>query len=120
MRRLEGIGYAVLSSATFGLIPLFSIPLMNEGLGPNMVIFYRLLFAAVIMGISGLIQKRSFKVDRQHWLSLLGFGSLYIFTASVLLLSYHYIDSGVATTIHFLYPIVVTLIMVMFFDEKLI
>jgi Predicted permeases len=119
MRRLEGIGYAVLSSATFGLIPLFSIPLMNEGMGTNMVIFYRLLFAAVIMGISGLIQKRSFKVDRQHWLSLLGFGSLYIFTASVLLLSYHYIDSGVATTIHFLYPIVVTLIMVMFFDEKL-
>lgn len=119
MRKLEGIGYAVVSSATFGLIPLFSIPLMKEGLGTNMVIFYRLVFASLMMGIIGLVQGKSFRVDKKHWLSILGFGSLYIFTGSILLVSYRYIDSGLATTLHFLYPIVVTLIMVAFYGEKL-
>ena len=119
MRKLEGIGYAVLSSATFGLIPLFSIPIMNEGLGTNMVIFYRLLFASLMMGVIGLMQKKSFRVERQHWLSILSFGALYIFTGTILLISYHYIDSGLATTLHFLYPIVVTLIMVVFYRERL-
>ncbi len=119
VRKLEGIGYAVLSSATFGLIPLFSIPIMNSGLESSMVIFYRLLLAALMMGGIGVLQKKSFRVDKKHWLSIFGFGMLYVFTGTVLLISYQFIDSGLATTLHFLYPIVVTLIMVIFYSERL-
>lgn len=116
--KLKGIIYAALSSATFGLIPLFSIPVMRDGLGTGMVIFYRLLFAAIMMGIIGLIQRKSFKVSMPHLLSMAGFGALYVYTSNVLLVSYNYIDSGLATTIHFLYPVVVTLMMVLFFKER--
>ena len=47
---------AILSSATFGLIPLFSIPLMeneNKSLEIDLdnVCFYRFLFSALLMGI---------------------------------------------------------------------
>lgn len=116
--KFKGILYAAMSSATFGMIPLFSIPVMNDGLDSGMVIFYRLFFAAVLMGIIGLLQKKDFRVSASNLLSIFGFGCLYVFTANVLLVSYKFIDSGLATTIHFLYPIVVTMIMVLFYKER--
>ena len=47
---------AILSSATFGLIPLFSIPLMENAdksleIDLDSVCFYRFLFSALLMGV---------------------------------------------------------------------
>ena len=46
-------------------------------------------------------------------------GTLYAITALWLTEAYLYIPSGVATTIHFLYPVVVSLIMFVFYKDKL-
>jgi len=46
-------------------------------------------------------------------------GGAYASTALFLTASYLYIPSGVATTIHFLYPVLVTAIMIAFFKDKI-
>lgn len=118
MHNLRGVIYAVISSATFGLIPLFSIPLLHVGMSSPSILFYRLGLAAVIMGLIALLTRRSFRISLQDTLLLLFLSVMYSGTALGLLLSYEYIPSGVATTINFLYPLLVTIVMTLFYREK--
>lgn len=119
MKSLKGIIYAMISSGTFGLIPLFSIPLMgNMGMSESNILFYRFLFSTLMMGAVCLLHKSSLRINIKHLVSIVGLGALYALTALFLIYSYHYITSGVATTIHFLYPICVSFLMVVFFKEQ--
>lgn len=141
MKNIKGLVMAILSSATFGLIPLFSIPLMEEtGKGPVMdldnVCFYRFLFSALLMGLIvfiGAARKLSgegklkaalrdaFAVSPKQFLLLLLISVFYASTSIFLTASYTIgeIPSGIATTMHFLYPVFVTAVMIMFFGEKI-
>lgn len=59
------------------------------------------------------------RLNLRQALALFAFaGPCYAFTSLLLLLSYQYMGSGVATTIHFLYPVTVSLIMILFFRER--
>lgn len=118
LQRLSGVVYAILSSATFGLIPLFTVPLLARGVDSSTILCYRFLLASVVVAVVMLLTKRSFRLQRgQLWVVLL-LSLLYALTAILLIQSYGYIPSGVATTIHFLYPLVVTLTMAWFFKTK--
>lgn len=119
MNRVRGIIYGVVSAITFGLIPLFAVPIQKAGhLDTVSIIFYRFLFGAIIMGIIALLAGKSFKVKRKELGALALFGLNYAVTALGLLYSYNMIPSGIATTIHALYPVTVTLFAVFFFREK--
>ena len=119
MKSLKGIIYAMISSGTFGLIPLFTIPLMgNMEMNESNILFYRFLFSTLMMGAVCLLHKSTLKINMKHLISIIGLGALYALTALFLIYSYHYISSGVATTIHFLYPICVSFLMVVFFKEQ--
>lgn len=119
MKSLKGVIYALISSGTFGLIPLFSIPLMTENhMGLPSILFYRFLLSAVIMGGICLARKENFRISSKSFLTIFVLSILYAVTALCLIYSYKYIPSGVSTTIHFLYPICVSLLMVLFFKEK--
>lgn len=119
MKNLKGIIYALISSGTFGLIPLFSIPLMSEShMNFQSILFYRFLFSSVIMGAICLYRKESFAISRRNVLSIFVLSILYAVTALCLIYSYRFIPSGVSTTIHFLYPICVSFLMVAFFKER--
>ena len=109
----------MISSGTFGLIPLFTIPLMgNMEMNESNILFYRFLFSTLMMGAVCLLHKSTLKINMKHLISIIGLGALYALTALFLIYSYHYITSGVATTIHFLYPICVSFLMVVFFKEQ--
>ena len=118
MKSLKGILLALISSGTFGLIPLFSIPLLGEGMGEPSILFYRFLMSAAIMGAICLMRGESLKIKRHYLRAVIPFSIMYAATAMLLLYSYNYIPSGIATTIHFLYPIMVSMLMVFFFKEK--
>lgn len=118
MERFKGIACALISSATFGLIPLFTIPLMAEGMTESSILFYRFLFSAPLMAVICLIKRESFRISRRQIIPLLILSALYAGTALPLLYAYHYIPSGLAVTIHFLYPILVAFIMIVLFKEK--
>lgn len=118
MKSVKGITLAIISSATFGMIALFSIPLMEQGMNIESILFYRFMISAIVMGAICVYRKESFKVLPNQIIPLLALGVLYAITSLLLILSYKWIPSGIATTIHFLYPVLVSVIMTLFFKEK--
>ncbi len=118
MSKTKGVAYAILSSATFGLIPLFAIPALNAGIGINSVLFYRFALSALFLGVILAAKRHDLRINLRELGVLSVLGILYGATAIFLTSSYQYIPSGIATTIHFLYPVVVTLTMILFFKEK--
>lgn len=119
IRSASGAFYAVLSSATFGLIPLFSIPLLAVGISSPTILFYRFALAAAMLALMMFLSGRSFALRRDVLERVVLLAILYAATAILLLESYKYIPSGVATTIHFLYPVAVTLTMSLIFREPM-
>ena len=91
---------------------------MDTGIAMPSILFYRFAVAAAIMAIVMLLTGRNFRIERRYVPSVVWLSVLYAVTAILLLASYRDIPSGVATTIHFLYPLAVTLIMSMFFKER--
>lgn len=119
MKRFQGILYAMLSSATFGMIPLFAVPVLRSGMDTASVLFYRMLFSALLMGLLLLVRRSSLRISMRQFFTILSLSVLYTASSLFLLESYLYIPSGIATTIHFLYPVFVTMLMVGFFKEHL-
>ena len=118
MNKVNGFLYGLLSSASFGLIPLFTIPAMQAGMQFESILFYRFLFACMALGGILLINGQSFRISRRDIPSLLLLAILYLMSAVFLFWGYKFMASGVATTIHFMYPVLTTLIMMLFFREK--
>lgn len=117
--KLSGSLLAVVSSATFGLIPLFSISLFGAGVGSPTILCYRFLLAAAVMAVMVVFTRRSFRLAADEMAVVALLAVLYASTAILLLESYKDIPSGIATTIHFIYPLVVTLIMSFLFGERM-
>ena len=118
MNKVNGLLYGLLSSASFGLIPLFTIPAMQAGMQFESILFYRFLFACLALGGILLVTGQSFRIKRQDIPSLFLLALLYLMSAVFLFWGYKFMASGVATTIHFMYPVLTTLIMMLFFKEK--
>ena len=118
MNKVNGFLYGLLSSASFGLIPLFTIPAMHQGMQFWSILLYRFLFAMLSLACILLLDKQSFRIRRKEILPLLLLAFLYDCSAVFLFWGYKFMSSGVATTIHFMYPVLTTLIMMVFFREK--
>lgn len=118
MNKINGFLYGLLSSASFGLIPLFTLPAMHQGLHFESILFYRFLFAALALAGILLLDGQSFRIRRAEIPSLLLLAALYLVSAVFLFWGYKFMPSGVATTLHFMYPVLTTLIMMVFFHEK--
>jgi drug/metabolite transporter (DMT)-like permease len=117
--KITGVAYAVVSSTTFGLIPLFTISLMAVGVSSPTILCYRFLLAAVAMAVIMFFTRRSFRLASDQMAVVALLAVLYASTAILLLESYKCIPSGIATTIHFLYPLAVTLTMSWVFKERI-
>jgi len=118
MRNYLGYIYAIISASTFGLIPMFSIPAINAGMSVNSALFYRYLISTIILVTFLIIKKKNIRVKREELTTLAGLILLGGTTALFLMNSFRYIPSGVASTIHFLYPVVVAMLMTILFKEK--
>lgn len=109
----------MLSSATFGLIPLFTLPVIKSGMHTPSIIFYRMLFSVVMLAVLILLRKGSFKLNGKQVMTILALSVFYASTSLLLIESYLYIPSGVATTISFLYPVAVSLILFFLFKQRI-
>lgn len=118
MSNLKGFAFGILTSATFGLIPLFTLPLMAEGMLFDSILFYRFLFAALALAGIMAAKKESFHVERGEIPVLVLLGFFYTASAMFLFWGYSFMSAGIATTLHFTYPVFVTLIMLLVFKEK--
>lgn len=118
MKQLKGVLLAMISSSTFGMIPLFALPALRSGMNLESVLFYRFGVSALIIGAYLLLRRNNLRISFKEFITLFILGALYALTALFLTASYLYVPSGIATTVHFLYPIVVTGIMILFFKSK--
>lgn len=118
--RAKGIALAIVSSIGFGVMPFFVKDAANQGLDTFNVILYRYLFAGIFIFMIIKAKKIPLKLEKKEIItaSILG-GIGYILTSLFLFLSYNYISTGLATTLHFTYAAFVSLIMTLFFKEKL-
>lgn len=117
MEKLKGYFWGILSGASFGLIPLFTLPLIAAGMGHDSILFYRFAAAALIMGTILVVRGESFRITLADFWRLLILALMYMASSMFLLWGYDYMSAGVATTIHFLYPVCVVLLMI-FFGER--
>lgn len=115
-----GYVYAVLSAALFGLMPLFTKIAYQYGSNAYTVSFMRFFYTTIAFGLVLLFQPgMSFSIEKRElkWMPLLGL--FYAFMAIFLYGSYTYIDSALATAIHFSYPVVVMLLSVVILHAHL-
>ena len=118
MERAKGILYAALSSSTFGLAPLFTLLLLAGGYSPFEALSYRWGVAALFLGALAVFSGRSFRLGRRELLTVFLLSLFRAATSLSLIIAYQHIASGVASTIHFMYPLAVALAMMCFFREK--
>lgn len=102
----------IVAGVTYGLNPLFAKPLLEMGVSVDTMLSIRYLLAVAILGAWLLFKKESFKVNNAQFLRLCILGVLFGLSSMLLFVSYKYIPAGLATTIVFLYPVLVALIMV--------
>lgn len=114
----KGLVYAIATSATFGLIPLFTLPLMNEGLSFPSILFYRFLIATILLFGLIRVRRESLKVKLRQLPLLFLLGIFYTGSALFLFWGYGLMGAGLATAFHFTYPIFVSLLMISCFGEK--
>ncbi|HIU17079.1 MAG TPA: DMT family transporter [Candidatus Avidesulfovibrio excrementigallinarum] len=114
-----GFVLALLSSALFGLIPLFTLPMLHHGMTAESILFYRFLFSSVVLAPILVARRERIAATRSEFIRLMGMSLFYSLAALFLFQAYNYLASGVASTIQFLYPLLVVIIMVLVFHEKL-
>lgn len=117
--RAKGYIFGAIAAATYGMNPLFTLPLYEAGMDPDSVLFFRYLFALPILGAMIRARGRNFKLKRNEIIPLVVMGLTVAFSSLALFLSYNYMDAGIASSMLFIYPIIVALIMAVRFKEKL-
>ena len=117
--KAKGYLLGTVAAATYGMNPLFALPLYKAGMDPDSVLFFRYLFAIPILGVMLKARGRDFGLRRREVLPLIVLGLLVALSSLTLFLSYNYMDAGIASTLLFVYPIFVALIMAFWFREKL-
>lgn len=113
-----GVFYGLISSATFGLIPLFTLPLLAVGVSVGTALVYRFGLATLTMLLILLCMGQKIAIPLRSALKIAGLSVLYMLAVLVFFQAFAYLPSGLVATIQFLYPVMVMLIMVVFFHER--
>ena len=117
--KAKGYIIGAIAAATYGLNPLFALPCYKGGMNPDSVLFFRYLIAIPIMATMLLARGHNFAIEKRQALPLAAMGILMAVSSLALFLSYNYMSSGIASTLLFVYPVMVAVIMATCFKEKL-
>lgn len=119
-KRRIGLTYGAFASASYGTNPLFALPLYAAGIGVNSVLFYRYALAlAIYFFWLKFIKQISLKITLKESIILLILGLFFSLSSYTLFDAFKYIEAGIACTILFIYPVLVAVIMAIFFKEKI-
>lgn len=117
--KAKGYILGALAAATYGMNPLFTLPLYKAGVEPNTVLFYRYALALPVLAIMIKARGRSFAIQPKALLPLACMGLLLALSSVTLFYSYRYMDAGIASTLLFVYPVLVAVVMALLFKEKI-
>lgn len=115
----KGVACGVLAAACYGTNPLGALPLYEDGVNTSSVLVYRFTAATAILALVMMAKRISFKVTRRELGALAMLGVLFGVSSILFYQSFHYVDAGIASTILFVYPVIVALMMAVLFHEKI-
>lgn len=116
--KLKGVVCGVVAAVCYGTNPLGALPLYAEGINTCCVLFYRFFLATLTLAMLMAVQRKSFGVTRREAAVLLPLGVLMSTSSLTLYSSFHHMDAGVASTLLFVYPVMVAVLMALFFRER--
>lgn len=111
-RRLVGYLAGFIAGVSYGTNPLFAKPLLESGVPVLVMLFFRYGISAAILSLWMLAKREQFRVKGNEMALLALLGILFACSSLFLFFSYEFIPSGLATTLVYLYPVFVALIMV--------
>ena len=122
------------ASITYGMNPLFVLPLYENGMDADSVLFFRYFFGILILGVMLFVRQprganeayvegqsrwNVFRLTSRQTVILACYGVLMAMSSLGLFLSYNYMDAGIASTILFVYPVIVAMLLAVFHREHL-
>lgn len=118
-----GLFLGLMAAVCYGFIPLFTkelqAPAVGLPLSSSTILFYRFGIASLILAAIMCVRRESFRITYAEFVRLVQLAFLSNGAALFLISGYRYCSSsGVATTLHFTYPILTALIMMIFFRER--
>lgn len=114
----KGVICGILAAICYGTNPLGALPLYAEGVNTASVLFFRFSIATMILGVFLAAKLKSFAVTRGELTAMGSLGALMAASSITYYQSFHFMDAGIASTILFVYPVMVAIIMATFFRER--
>ncbi len=117
--KFKGYFLGISAAAFYGMNPLFALPLYGDGMSTASVLLLRYSIAVPVLALILKYRGRSFRVSRHQFMILLLLGLLMGFSSLALFESYNHMDAGIASSLLFVYPLMVALIMSVVYHERL-
>ncbi len=117
--RIRGEIYLLLSGFFFGLQPFFAKIIYAHGGDAYSLLFLRFLVSGTVFAVISTLLGESMRISRDEFVSILILSIPESAMCMLLFLSYGYISSGLASTLHFSYPAAVILLELLIFGKKI-
>lgn len=116
----KGYIYTALSAIIFGLMPLLTKIIIARGATSLTIPFFRVFYVTIVLFFVLKIKKIDFHLEKRDLLSVI-LTSIFGSGLTIIILneSYNYVDTGIATSLHFLYPLFVSILCCFFYGEKI-
>ncbi len=118
LSEIKGYLLAALAAAAYGTNPAFAVPLYADGMNPNSVLLFRYVMGLPILALILVVRRTGFRLAKDEVGPTAVLGILMSLSSLGLFESYKYMNSGVASTLLFVYPVMVAVMMIFFFHEK--
>ncbi|MCM1076695.1 MAG: DMT family transporter [Bacteroides sp.] len=115
----KGYILGAVAAISYGTNPLFAVPLYEAGMDVSSVLFYRYVFATVILGVIMALRGESFRLTRWEFGVMMILGIFFALSSVLLFEAYNYMDVGLASTLLFVEPVFIALILWIFFHERI-
>lgn len=116
----KGYIYTALSAIIFGLMPLLTKIIIARGATSLTIAFFRVFYVTIVLFFVLKIKKIDLYLEKRDLLSAI-LTSIFGSGLTIIILneSYNYVDTGIATSLHFLYPLFVAVLCCFFYGEKI-
>lgn len=116
----KGYIYTALSAIIFGLMPLLTKIIIARGATSLTIPFFRVFYVTIVLFFVLKIKKIDLHLEKRDLLSAI-LTSIFGSGLTIIILneSYNHVDTGIATSLHFLYPLFVAILCRFFYGEKI-
>jgi len=115
----KGYLCGIIAAICYGTNPLGVLLLYRDGINSNSAVFYRYILAMLILFGMMVVQRKSFAVSKRELLIVSILGILFSASSLTLFISFQYMDAGIASTMLFVYPVMVAVLMIILFKERI-